>query len=112
MILRGCAWMSRKRIASCALGVARWLWSRPVNSDNAAQALTATWPLVSGARLRMTSAASMADSIFGRPWLTPSSRTVWFSSPRNATSCSVFQLMPLPPLPSLSSSGPREVNFL
>jgi hypothetical protein len=29
-----------------------------------------------------------------------------------STSWPVFQLMPLPPLPSLSSSGPIEVNFL
>ncbi|MCY1448149.1 hypothetical protein D9M71_648020 [compost metagenome] len=73
MILRGCAWISRKRIASWALDSARWLWSMPVNCDSAAQALTATWPLVSGASERITSAASMAVSIFGRPWLMPAS---------------------------------------
>ena len=45
MILRGCAWISRKRIASWALEIARWLWSMPVNSDSAAQAFKATLPL-------------------------------------------------------------------
>ena len=28
-------------------GSARWVWSRPVTLDKAAQAFTATWPLVS-----------------------------------------------------------------
>ena len=44
--------------------------------------------------------------------LPPGSVTVWLRSPISFTSCWVFQLMPLPPLPSLSSSGPIEVNFL
>ena len=30
MILRGCAWMSRKRIFSSSRVSARWVWSRPV----------------------------------------------------------------------------------
>ncbi|MCY1312085.1 hypothetical protein D9M70_624730 [compost metagenome] len=88
------------------------MWSRPVIFDNASHALTATWPLVSGAKVRIISAASIAVSSFGRPWLTPGSVTVWLRSPISFTSCWVFQLMPLPPLPSLSSSGPIEVNFL
>ncbi len=48
--MRGCATMSRKRIFSSSFGIARWVWSRPVNPSSDAQALTATSPLVSGAR--------------------------------------------------------------
>ncbi|MNN41270.1 hypothetical protein D3C81_1553770 [compost metagenome] len=73
MILRGCATRSRKRIFSSSLGRARWVWSRPVIFDSAAQAFTATWPLVSGARARIISAASTAESSFGRPLAEPSS---------------------------------------
>ena len=67
MILRGCATMSRKRIFSSSFGMARWVCSRPVKPCSEAQALTATSPLVSGARLRMTSQASMSVSIRARP---------------------------------------------
>ncbi|MCY1542233.1 hypothetical protein D9M68_779710 [compost metagenome] len=73
MILRGWATRSRKRIFSSSLGSARWLWSRPVIFDSAAQALTATWPLVSGARVRIISAASSAEAMRGRPLAEPSS---------------------------------------
>jgi hypothetical protein len=45
---------------------------RPVCLPSASQALTATWPLVSGASISTTSAASMSDSIFGMPRVTPS----------------------------------------
>ena len=44
--------------------------------------------------------------------LTPGSVTRWFRSPRNFTSSWVSQTRPLPQLPSLSSSGPSDVNFL
>ena len=59
---------------------------------------------------RITSAASISVSIFGRMPSTPGTLTVPFSLPRNSTSCPVFQPMPLPPLPSLSSSGPSAVK--
>ncbi|MNT12235.1 hypothetical protein D3C72_1471560 [compost metagenome] len=111
MILRGCAWMSRKRILSCSRPTARCVCSRPVILPSASQALTDTWPLVSGAKVRIISAASMAVSRRGRPWLTPGSATLSLMPASSCTSCSVFQLMPLPPLPSLSSSGPTEVNL-
>ena len=75
MILRGCAWMSRKRIFSSSFGSARCLCSRPVITDSASQAFTATSPLVSGASISTTSAASMSDSIRGSPLVTPSSVT-------------------------------------
>ncbi|NYY80213.1 hypothetical protein DMH27_04060 [Raoultella planticola] len=39
----------------------------PGKLSSACQALTATWPLVSGAGLRITSVASMALSMRGRP---------------------------------------------
>ena len=76
MILRGCAWMSRKRIFSSSRCSARCVWSRPVCLPSASQAFTATWPLVSGASCRITSQASMSVSIFGMPLVTPSSRVV------------------------------------
>ena len=41
--------------------------------------------------------------------LKPSSCTALLKPIRSWISCSVFQLMPLPPLPSLSSSGPMDV---
>jgi hypothetical protein len=60
---------------------------------------------------RITSAASMAVSMRGRPWLTPARpRDVEFAEEFDFGS--VFQPMPLPPLPSLSSSGPSEVKRL
>ena len=65
MIFRGCATMSRKRIFSSSFGSARWACSRPVVLPSASQAFTATSPLVSGARLRIASIASMSVSSFG-----------------------------------------------
>jgi len=103
MILRGCAWMSRKRIFSSSRCSARCTWSRPVALLSASQAFTATWPLVSGASCRITSQASMSLSMRGRPSRTP------LSSPSCCTSVSVFQAMPLPPLPTLAMSGPSVV---
>ncbi len=112
MILRGCAWMSRKRIFSSSRYSARCLWSRPVCLDSDSQAFTATWPLVSGAMCSTTSQASMSLSIFGMPCVTPGSLTTPLSWPSCVTSSCVSQLMPLPPLPSLSISGPRAVKRL
>ena len=111
--MRGCATTSRKRIFSSSL------WQRQMRVlaageavDSDAQALTATSPLVSGASMRMTSQASMSVSIRASPLVTPSSSTTPLRRLRNSTSCSVFQLMPLPPLPSFSISGPSEVKRL
>ena len=112
MILRGCAWMSRKRIFSSSRWIARWVWSRPVCLPSACQAFTATWPLVSGASISTTSQASMSVSIFGMPQVAPSARTTPLSSPSCFTSAWVFQAMPLPPLPTLPISGPSAVKRL
>ena len=60
----------------------------------------------------MTSQASMAVSMRASPLLAPSSVTVPLSFLSRSTSWSVFQLMPLPPLPSLFISGPSEVKRL
>jgi hypothetical protein len=54
----------------------------------------------------------MSVSMRGRPLVTPSSVTTWLSWPRNLTSSSVFQAMPLPPLPTLAISGPSAVKRL
>ena len=111
--MRGCATTSRKRIFSSSFGMARCVCSRPGEAfDSDAQALTATSPLVSGASVRITSAASMSVSILGRPLVGPSSVTTPLRRLRNSTSCSVFQAMPLPPLPSFDISGPSEVKRL
>ena len=112
MILRGCAWMSRKRIFSSSRYSARCACSRPVIFDSASHALTATWPLVSGASSRITSQASMSDSIRGMPRVAPSASTTPLSSPSCFTSVCVFQAMPLPPLPTLAISGPSAVKRL
>ncbi|MNT62731.1 hypothetical protein D3C72_2004830 [compost metagenome] len=79
---------------------------------SASQAFTATWPLVSGASCSTTSQASMSLSMRAMPWVTPSAFTVPLSSLSWATSVSVFQPMPLPPLPTFSISGPRAVKRL
>jgi hypothetical protein len=54
----------------------------------------------------------MSLTMRGRPWLTPGSATRPLSWPSCSTSVSVFQPMPLPPLPSLSIKGPRAVKRL
>ena len=110
--MRGCATTSRKRIFSSSFGTARWVCSRPVKPPSDAQAFTATSPLVSGASVRITSAASMSLSILGSPLVGPSSVTTPFRRLRKSTSCSVFQAMPLPPLPSFDMSGPSDVKRL
>ena len=51
------------------------------------------------------------DTIFGNPWLTPSSHGAIELAQRVDFVC-VFQPMPLPPLPSLFISGPGEVKRL
>jgi hypothetical protein len=84
----------------------------PGEAASDAQAFTATSPLVSGASVRITSAASMSLSILGSPWSGPSSVTTPFRRLRKVTSCSVFHAMPLPPLPSLDMSGPSDVKRL
>jgi hypothetical protein len=86
------------------------LWSRPVNSDNAAHALTATWPLVSGAKDKIISAASMAVSKRGWPLAAPSQQRCNSSSAKSFSSFLVSQLMPLPPLPNFANKGPIEVK--
>lgn len=78
---------------------------------NACQAFTETRPLVSGASIKITSAASISVSILGKPLLIPSSMTKRFNSPNCLTSVSVFQLMPLPPLPILVSAGRVPCTF-
>src|SRR5215831_17711459 len=55
----------------------------------------------------MTSAASISLSMRGRPLVGPPSLQVKLSCERPRTSSSVFQLMPLPPLPSLSARSKR-----
>ena len=75
MILRGCACTSRNRIFSSSFGIARCTCSRPVSFDSASHAFTATSPFVSGASIRITSAASMSVSIRGMPFEMPSSVT-------------------------------------
>ncbi len=77
---------------------------------DAAQALIATSPFVSGASMRMTSQASMSVSIFGKPLAAPS-RCTPFNAPSASTSCSVSQAMPLPPLPTFVINGPSAVNW-
>ena len=47
---------------------------------------------------------------FGMPQVTPSTVTKSLSSPSCVTSIWVFQLMPLPPLPTLFIEGPRAVK--
>ncbi|WP_303620958.1 hypothetical protein [Methylogaea oryzae] len=54
----------------------------------------------------------MSDSMRGRPWLMPSSVTVRLRAASCLTSASVFQAMPLPPLPIFVINGPRAVNIL
>jgi hypothetical protein len=83
-----------------------------VNPPSDFQAFTATSPLVSGASVRITSAASMSLSIFGSPLVGPSSVTTPLRRLRKSTSACVFQAMPLPPLPSFDMSGPSDVKRL
>ena len=54
----------------------------------------------------------MSVSILGMPRVAPSAVTRPFSSPSCFTSVCVFQAMPLPPLPTLSISGPSAVKRL
>ena len=109
MILRGCAWRSRKRIFSSSFVTARCACSRPVILPSASQAFTATSPLVSGARLRID---------FGRVDIRFDARLAVVASASravqlrggNPSHAAVFQPMPLPPLPSFSISGPTDVK--
>jgi hypothetical protein len=112
MILRGCAWMSRKRIFSSSRYSARWVWSRPVCLPSASQAFTATWPLVSG--------ASMQDHLAGVD-VGLDLRACRRCRPRPSPAVElaelldlglVFQAMPLPPLPTLFHQRPSAVKRL
>ena len=71
---------------------------------------TATSPLVSGASIRIVSAASTSLSMRGNPAVGPSPFTAPFSALKRSISGSVFQAIPLPPLPSRDISGPSAVK--
>ena len=108
MILRGCATMSRKRIFSSSFGAREM---RVIAAGHLAERLPRLHrDLAVGFRRQAQDRLDGVDVGLELGLPEPRRRTVPFSARRNSTSWPVFQPMPLPPLPSFSSSGPIEVK--
>jgi len=108
MTVRGWTWVSWKVIRSPPRGSARSDSWRPVRSSIERKPSTARRPLVVPESARITSHASWALLMEGRPSAAPP-RTSPCLAARYSTSSSGFQLAALVELPRVSRSGPRAV---